>query len=103
MNNYILITIAVITIMMIIGFSCRTCGSSEYFRDFEANMIKNGKMNGYISGSTNFKIIELSNPSKIKNVLEQSKFDTKGYTIQTNVENNSNYSILFNTITMCIS
>ena len=95
MNNYILIAIAVITIMIIIGFSCRTCGSSEYFKDFEANMIKNGKMNGYISGSINFKIIELSNPSKIKNVLEQSKFDTKGYTIQTNVENNSNYSITY--------
>jgi hypothetical protein len=95
MNNYILIAVAVLIIMMLIGFSCRTCGSSEYFSDFEANMIKNGKMNGYVSGSTNFKIVELSNPSKINHVLEQSKFDNKGYTIQTALENNSNYSISY--------
>ena len=95
MNNYILITVAVIVTMLLIGFSCRTCGSSEYFSDFEANLTTNGQMNGFIHSSKNFKIIELLNPSKIKNVLEQSKFDTKGYTIQTSLENNTNYSISY--------
>lgn len=95
MNNYILIAISVIVIILLIAYSCRTCGKKEYFHDYEARFSKDGEMKGFISSSSNFRITELSNPSDNKFVLEQFNFDTTGYKISVPIETNSNYVVTY--------
>ena len=95
MNNYILIAVSVIVIMLLIGYSCRTCGTSEYFHDYEARFSKEGQVQGFVGSSPNFRITELSNPSDNKFVLEQFNFDTKGFRTSVSLEPNSNYTITY--------
>ncbi len=95
MNNYILIAVSVIVIILLIAYSCRTCGRTEYFHDYEAKFSQEGHIKGFIGSSDNFRITELSNPSDNKFVLEQFNFDTKGYKISIPLETNSSYIITY--------
>lgn len=95
MNNYILIAVSVIVIILLIGYSCRTCGKNEYFHDYEARFSKEGQVQGFLGSSPNFRITELSNPSDNKYVLEQFNFDTKGFRTSVSLEPNSNYTITY--------
>lgn len=91
--NYILIAIAALVILLVIGYSCRTCGgNNEYYHDYKAQFSTPGETIEFNSqNSNNFRIIDLNNPSDSKKVLEQFNFDESGYSFNIELEKNAYY------------
>ena len=97
MNNYILIAIAVVILILLFAYSCKTCGNkNEYFHDYQAEF-SSGSLDiaGFKSSSPNFRTIEMNSPSKNKFVLEQFNYDKKGLSINIPLEKNATYKAIY--------